>query len=58
MAMNAVDRQHYNVDNPKVSVLEIESILDIISFANEDSLRRMIRHAKFSEMLIHSVVLF
>ena len=44
--MNAVDRRHYIVDNPKVSVLEIESILDIISFADEDSLRRMTRHAR------------
>ena len=44
--MNVVDRQHYIADNPKVSVLEIESILDIMSFADEDSLRRTMRHAR------------
>lgn len=44
--MNRVDRQHYIVDNPKVAVVEIESILDIISHADEDSLRRMMRHAR------------
>lgn len=40
-----VDRQHYIVDNPKVAVIEIESILDIISYADEDALNRMMRHA-------------
>lgn len=42
--MNMVDRQI--VDFPKVSVVDIESILDIISYADEDSLRRMMRHAR------------
>lgn len=44
--MNRVDRQHYIVDNPKVAIVEIKSILDIISHADEDSLRRMMRHAR------------
>ena len=41
-----VDRRHYIVDTPKVAILEIESILDIISYAGEDDLRRMMRHAR------------
>lgn len=44
--MNMADRQHYIADSPKVSVVEIESILDIISFADEDFLRRMMRHTR------------
>lgn len=41
----AVDRHHYIADNPKIAVIELESILDLMSFGDEDSLRRMMRHA-------------
>lgn len=45
--MNAVDRRHYVVDNPNAAVIELESILDIISFADKESLRRMMNHEAF-----------
>ena len=38
--MNTVDRRLYIVDNPKVAVIELESILDIISFADRESFEK------------------
>ena len=46
MATSGRALHNYIADNPKIAMMEIESILDLMSFGDEDSLRRMMRHAR------------